>query len=110
MEPISFIIALSLAYGGGYLHRYITEPEYTCQTVDYEVPAHLKRSVEVSMCKRGLDSTGIQRECYVNESPVYELLPRDRSKVEDYIIELQLNLFKCQELTEKVSSEPLVTE
>lgn len=111
MEPISFLLAMALSYGGGYAHRYLTEPEVICRTVKYKVPEKFKTPLEPTGCKRGVNPvTGMNEECYVNEDPVYEFTKDQRIKLHNDIGELQGNLFECEQLTKEQRKNPKIVK
>lgn len=105
---IEGLLLAFLFYTGGYTTRYFTEPEKVCKTIKYQLPENIKKPVTLPMCKRGTDSNGIEHRCYVKEDPVYELLPSARSRLDGYIIELQMNTFKCYDMIEEYNNDKYI--
>lgn len=108
MFGLDSLLVAAVIYGSGFFTRYFTEPEKVCKDLIYEIPEDLMKPYEPTMCTRGTDKLGIKRECYVNEDPVYMLLPRYRKGLDSFIIKLQLNLFECNNLLVEYRKEKYI--
>ena len=109
MGVVEAFLLFSLGNGIGYVYRWWTEPEVICRTIEYNVPEHLKTPLNPIICKRGVDpNTGIKKECYVNEDPVYEMTKENRLKFHLDISDLQGNLFECEQLTKEQKENPKI--
>lgn len=81
---MAIIAAVMISYGGGYVHRWLAEPE--CKTVEVYAPGVYTTPQRLPICKEGIDPiTKIDQTCMI-PTPRYVLTIKG---YKEYVVQIQ---------------------